>query len=66
MDQPMVQRRGSHSVNILEADGRAPSEEGMRTGGLCNVCLAYLSVPVMSFSIPKAGDYIDSSASLVR
>jgi len=31
-------------------------------GGLCNVCLAYLSVPVLSFSIPKAGDYIDSSA----
>jgi|SRR5579862_2388393 len=31
-------------------------------GGLCNVCLAYLSVPVMSFSVPKAGDFIDSSA----
>jgi hypothetical protein len=31
-------------------------------GGLCNVCLAYLSVPVISFSIPKAGDFIDSSA----
>jgi hypothetical protein len=31
-------------------------------GGLCNVCLAYLSVPVLSFSIPKAGDFIDSSA----
>jgi hypothetical protein len=31
-------------------------------GGLCNVCLSYLSVPVFSFSIPKAGDYIDSSA----
>ena len=31
-------------------------------GGLCNVCLAYLSVPIINFSIPKAGDYIDSSA----
>jgi actin-like ATPase involved in cell morphogenesis len=31
-------------------------------GGLCNVCLCYLSIPVLSFSIPKAGDYIDSSA----
>ena len=31
-------------------------------GGLCNVCLAYLSVPVLSFSIPKAGDFIDASA----
>ena len=28
-------------------------------GGLCNVCMAYLSVPVLSFSIPRAGDYID-------
>jgi len=34
-------------------------------GGLCNVCLAYLSVPVMSFSIPRAGDYIDTSAASV-
>jgi hypothetical protein len=34
-------------------------------GGLCNVCLSYLSVPVMSFSIPKAGDFIDSSAASV-
>ena len=34
-------------------------------GGLCNVCLAYLSVPVISFSIPKAGDYIDSGAASV-
>src|SRR5258706_10271041 len=32
-------------------------------GGLCNVCLAYLSVPVLTFSIPKAGDFIDISAS---
>lgn len=35
-------------------------------GGLCNVCLAYLSVPVFSFSIPKAGDYIDSSVADLR
>jgi hypothetical protein len=33
--------------------------------GLCNVCLAVLSVPVISFSIPKAGDFIDSQAALV-
>jgi len=31
-------------------------------GGLCNVCLAYLSLPVLSFSVPKAGDFIDSRA----
>ncbi len=33
--------------------------------GLCNVCLAYLAVPVISFSIPQAGDYIDASAASV-
>src|SRR5579871_663043 len=33
--------------------------------GLCNVCLAVLSVPVISFSVPKAGDYIDTKASEV-
>jgi hypothetical protein len=34
-------------------------------GGLCNVCLSYLAVPVLSFSIPKAGDFIDASAASV-
>jgi hypothetical protein len=34
-------------------------------GGLCNVCLAYLSVPVLSFSIPKAGDFIDTNAARI-
>ncbi len=34
-------------------------------GGLCNVCLAYLSVPVLSFSVPKAGDFIDASSASV-
>jgi hypothetical protein len=33
--------------------------------GLCNVCLAVLAVPVISFSLPKAGDYIDAQAALV-
>jgi hypothetical protein len=33
--------------------------------GLCNVCLAVLSVPVLSFSIPKAGDFIDAQSALV-
>ncbi len=30
-------------------------------GGLCNVCLAYMSVPVFSFSVNKGGDFIDTS-----
>ncbi|HXM42914.1 MAG TPA: hypothetical protein VN924_16795 [Bryobacteraceae bacterium] len=33
--------------------------------GLCNICLAVLSVPVMSFSVPKAGDFIDTNAAEV-
>jgi hypothetical protein len=34
-------------------------------GGLCNVSFSYLSVPIISFSIPKAGDFIDASAASV-
>ena len=33
--------------------------------GLCNVCLAVLSVPVIHFSVPKAGDFIDTHAASV-
>ncbi len=33
--------------------------------GLSNVCLSVLSVPVISFSVPKAGDFIDSQAAMV-
>jgi hypothetical protein len=33
--------------------------------GLCNVCLAVLSVPVIHFAIPKAGDFIDAQAAAV-
>jgi hypothetical protein len=32
--------------------------------GLCNICLAVLSLPVISFSLSKAGDFIDSQAAL--
>ena len=28
-------------------------------GGMCNICLSYLSFPVITYSIPMAGDYID-------
>jgi hypothetical protein len=34
-------------------------------GGLCNAALAYLSVPALAFSVPKAGDFIDASAAAV-
>ena len=28
-------------------------------GGLCNICVAYLGVPVVSFCTTRAGDYVD-------
>ncbi|RLI98419.1 MAG: hypothetical protein DRP08_08155 [Candidatus Aenigmatarchaeota archaeon] len=28
-------------------------------GGMCNICLSYLSIPVLTYSIQKGGDYID-------
>lgn len=34
-------------------------------GGMCNVCFAFMSVPVFSFSISKAGDYIDKAVASV-
>jgi len=34
-------------------------------GGLCNVALAYMSVPVLSFSLAKGGDFIDANAASV-
>jgi actin-like ATPase involved in cell morphogenesis len=34
-------------------------------GGMCNVCVAFLSVPMLTFSLPMAGDYIDSSVATV-
>jgi hypothetical protein len=33
--------------------------------GLCNACLAVLSVPVLSFAVSKAGDFIDNQAAAV-
>jgi len=29
-------------------------------GGMCNICLSYLSFPVITYSIPMGGDYIDA------
>jgi hypothetical protein len=34
-------------------------------GGMCNACLSYLSVPVVSFATSKAGDFIDKSVGSV-
>lgn len=29
-------------------------------GGMCNICLSYLSFPVITYSLQMAGDYVDS------
>jgi len=34
-------------------------------GGMCNICLAYLGLPVLTVATTKAGDYIDQSAASV-
>ncbi len=34
-------------------------------GGMCNVCLAYLGLPVLTVATTRAGDYIDHSAAAV-
>jgi hypothetical protein len=34
-------------------------------GGMCNVCVAYLGLPVLTFCTVRAGDYIDHSAASV-
>ena len=34
-------------------------------GGMCNVCIAYLGMPALSFCTVRAGDYIDSSTASV-
>jgi hypothetical protein len=34
-------------------------------GGMCNICLAYLGLPVLTIATTRAGDYIDHSAASV-
>src|SRR6266571_3904246 len=34
-------------------------------GGMCNIALAFMSIPVMTFSMNKAGDYIDRNVGAV-
>ena len=54
------------AVVFGELDGSNYSGIGISCGsGLSNVCLAVLSVPVMSFSVPRAGDFIDMQAARV-
>jgi hypothetical protein len=54
------------AVVFAEMSGSNYTGIGISCGsGLCNVCLAVLSVPVISFAVPKAGDFIDAQAAAV-
>jgi len=48
-------------ISELSGNGSEFTGIGISVGaGMCNVCLSYLSIPVISYSIQKGGDYIDS------
>ncbi len=59
---PIAINEGS-AVVISELSGRNYTGIGISIGGgMCNVSFSYLTVPVVSYSIPKGGDYIDAMA----
>lgn len=52
------------AVVLAELENRNFTGIGISIGGgMCNVCLAYLAVPVVSFGLQKGGDYIDHMVS---
>lgn len=64
-----LQRRGyiAESINaglavvLSELDANHCTGIGISIGGgMCNICFAYLAVPVINYSIRKGGDYIDA------
>jgi hypothetical protein len=49
------------AVVLSELEGNKYTGIGISLGGgMCNVCFSYLSVPVVTYSIQKGGDYIDT------
>ncbi len=49
------------AVILSELSGNSATGIGISMGGgMCNVCLSYLSISVVAYSIQKGGDYIDS------
>jgi len=54
------------AIVYAECEDTQYSGVGISFGaGLCNVALTYLAVPVLDFSVPRGGDFIDSSAAAV-
>jgi len=59
---PVAINEGS-AVVVSELSGHNYTGIGISIGGgMCNVCFSYLTVPVVTFSIPKGGDDIDAMA----
>jgi len=59
---PVAINEGS-AVVISELSGNNYTGIGISLGGgMCNICFSYLTVPVISYSVPKGGDYIDTMA----
>jgi hypothetical protein len=59
---PIAINEGS-AVVISELSGYNYTGIGISLGGgMCNVCFSYLTVPVVAYSLPKGGDYIDAMA----
>ncbi len=49
------------AVILSELSGSNFTGIGISMGaGMCNVCFAYLSVPIIAYSVQKGGDYIDA------
>jgi hypothetical protein len=58
--RPLAVNEGM-AVVLSELSGNNFTGLGISLGaGLCNVCFSYLTVPVVSFSLMKGGDYIDT------
>ena len=54
------------AVVFAELDASNFTGIGISFGsGMCNACLAVLSMPVISFSVSSAGDFIDAQAALI-
>ncbi|MBW1815079.1 MAG: hypothetical protein JRJ39_15880 [Deltaproteobacteria bacterium] len=49
------------AVVLSELSGNNFTGIGISMGaGMCNICFSYLSVPVITYSVQKGGDYIDA------
>lgn len=63
--EPMVIDEG-YAVVLSEMDDKDFTGIGVSCGaGMVNICAAFKSMPIISFSITRGGDWIDKSAAIV-